>query len=129
MALTPIDKLDKAINKILEEYGDEVDKDLHEVAVKVGKEGEKALRAESRNTFKSHSRTKAYYKGWKSSDESTRMVTSVVLYNKDLPGLPHLLEYGHAKQGGGRVPGKVHISKVEKELTEKFEKGIKAKIT
>lgn len=129
MAKTPIDKLDKAIMEILEEYGDEVEKDLHEVAVKVGKEGAKALRSESRNTFKTHRETKPYYRGWKAQDESTRLTTNVVLYNKDVPGLPHLLEFGHAKRGGGRTPGKVHISKVEKELIDKFEKGVKAKIT
>lgn len=129
MAKTPIDKLDTAIMKILNDYGDEITKDLHEVAVKVGNEGAKALRAESRNVFKSHGKSKAYYKGWKATDESTRLTTDVVIHNKDLPGLPHLLEFGHAKKNGGRVAGRIHISKIEREVTDKFEKGIRARIT
>ena len=57
------------------------------------------------------------------------MTTDVVIHNKDLPGLPHLLEFGHAKKNGGRVAGRIHISKIEREVADKFEKGIRARIT
>ena len=42
------------------------------------------------------------------------------IYNKDLPGLPHLLEKGHAKVGGGRVQGREHIAPAAKDTFEDF---------
>ena len=43
-----------------------------------------------------------------------------------VPGLPHLLEYGHAKRGGGRVPGRAHIKPVEDKITKDFERKVRA---
>jgi len=53
-------------------------------------------------------KTGAYRKGWRKKKEGN----GVVVYN--IKGqLTHLLENGHAKAGGGRVPAKVHIRPVE----------------
>ena len=48
------------------------------------------------------------------------MGAKATLYNAKVPGLPHLLEHGHAKRGGGRVSGRVHIAPVEEELEKAF---------
>ncbi|CUB59188.1 hypothetical protein BN2127_JRS10_04811 [Bacillus subtilis] len=53
-------------------------------------------------------KTGAYRKGWRKKKEGN----CVVVHN--IKGqLTHLLENGHAKAGGGRVPAQVHIRPVE----------------
>lgn len=117
MAKTAITKLDESIEKILAEYGDDLTENLEEITAKVGKAGVTALRNESKEKFKG---TGKYAKGWKSQVFKTRLETSVVLYNQT-PGLPHLLEHGHAKRKGGRVEGKPHIAPVESKLIKEYE--------
>ncbi|PEU33203.1 hypothetical protein CN387_31260 [Bacillus cereus] len=53
-------------------------------------------------------KTGAYRKGWRKKKEGN----GVIVHN--IKGqLTHLLENGHAKAGGGRVPAQVHIRPVE----------------
>ena len=121
---TPIDKLDAAIMDILEEYAEDLQRNVDEAAVRVGKAGANALKATSRQTFGGSSK---YARGWKSAVETGRAGKTVTLYHA-IPSRPHLLENGHAKRGGGRVAGREHIAPVEKEITEKFEKAVKEAI-
>lgn len=111
-------QLDSTISKILEEYHNEIDKDVGKAIDKVAKAGVKELKANSRTSFKG---TGKYAKGWTSKKEKDRILHTTIIYNKT-PGLPHLLEHGHAKRGGGRVDGREHIAPVEKEVIEQFEK-------
>lgn len=54
-------------------------------------------------------KTGKYKAGWKRKKEGSGGSIKYTIYNKDKPGLAHLLEFGHAKAGGGRVAGKPHI--------------------
>lgn len=119
MAKTPLDKLDAAINKIMTEYSEEVTRSVDSAAKEVAQAGVKALRAAARADFRGSGK---YAKGWKVTAEGDYLHTSYILHNASLPGLPHLLEYGHAKQNGGRVPGRVHIKPVEEKIIADFEK-------
>ena len=118
------DNLGEAIAEILEEYGGEVQKDMDDVVKDVGKAGVKAIKSAS-GVFGG---TGKYRKGWTSQTETERYGSTVTIYNRT-PGLPHLLENGHAKRGGGRVPGKTHIAPVEQELIKQFEEQIEKAVS
>jgi len=115
-----LEELPSAINKILDEYAGDILSNLPEITERVGKKGVTAVRNSSKSSFNGDK----YYKGWRSLSERTRMGAKVTIYNAKLPGLPHLLENGHAKRNGGRVPGKAHIAPVEKKLVDEYERKI-----
>lgn len=66
--------------------------------------------------------TGKYRRGWKvkvlfESEDDIR----IAVYNQTAPQLTHLLEYGHAKQNGGRVEGKAHIASAEQKAAKRLE--------
>lgn len=50
-----------------------------------------------------------YKKGWTRKKQTSGGQINYTIYNKDEPGLVHLLEFGHAKQSGGRVEAYPHL--------------------
>lgn len=125
MAKTAIDKFEDAIGKIIEEYGDNVRENLDEITAQVGKAGVSLMRTQSKQTFPKG--TGYYAKGWRYEVTESRLGNSVTIYNVHA-GLPHLLENGHAKRGGGRVPGRTHIETVETELIDQYTREVTDKL-
>lgn len=120
--------IERAVSRILEEYGDNVSSLVKEVTKKVARVGVKAVKANAQGEFGG---TGKYAKGWTSQIEEDHFSAQGFIYNKSLPGLPHLLEHGHAMRGGGRsgsVAGREHIAPVEQELVEQFENNIKREL-
>lgn len=115
---TPIDKLSDEIGAILADYGEDIDKEMAEAVKKVSRAGAKALRSKSKQTFPRGGG--AYAKGWTSTVETGGHSAQGIIYNKDLPGLPHLLEHGHLNRDGSRTPGRVHIATVEEQIVSEF---------
>lgn len=123
-----LENLGKEIGKILEEYSGDIESNLDAITKKVGKKGAQALKNESLAEFPdSKKHKKRYGSTWTSKAEKERLYTTVTIYNSQ-PGLPHLLEYGHASRNGGRVPGKEHISSVEEKLILEFEREVTSKL-
>ena len=120
-----MEQLPGAIKEILDEYAGEINRFLPEITEEVGKTGVKALRTSAQQKFDG----KKYAGGWRSLTERNRYGATVTIYNGRLPGLPHLLEHGHANRGGGRTEGRVHIAPVEEQLIEEFEKKVEHDIT
>lgn len=123
-----LENLGTEINKIFEEYKGDVESNLDEITKKVGKKGAQALKNESLAAFPdSKKHKKRYGSTWTSRADKERLYTTVTIYNSQ-PGLPHLLEYGHASRNGGRVDGREHISSVEESLIFEFEREVESKL-
>lgn len=126
MAKTTSDKFAAAVMKELEKYAAEDIPEKVDTAVDVvTKAGVRTLRSVSKSTFKKH--TGEYASGWTVTKEGDRLDKRAVIHNTH-PGLPHLLEYGHANRGGGRTPGRTHIKPVEEEMIREFEKEIEKEL-
>ena len=124
-----IDNLASEIQKILDDYGDEVTGKLDEITKRVGQKGTQLLKNEAGAAFPDG--TGKYAKGWTYQVEKNRLYTTVTIYNRT-PGLPHLLEHGHAVVSGGRkvgeYSGKKHIAPVEEKIIQDYEKEVISKL-
>lgn len=124
----PIDRLQDEINKILEEYTDDVQDNVEVLSKKFAQKGAKAVKANAQRMFKPTRSKKRYYSGWTSKTTKKRLGVESVIYNKSVPGLTQLLENGHALRQGGRTSGRAHIAPVEQMVVNEFEKEVKAKL-
>lgn len=106
---------------ILADYQDVTQAALESAVDTTAKEIVKELKATSPK------RTGEYAKGWTQNKTPWKKGTGYgrIAYNKDRYRLTHLLEYGHAKRGGGRTAPQPHIAQAEKNGIEAFEKRLK----
>lgn len=100
-----IDDISNEIAKALTSYTEDVGKAIEEEIVSTSKK----VLAEVRD--KAPRRTGKYAKGFKMKKDDSKSSVNRIIYNKDKPGLVHLMELGYAKRGGqGRVEGRPHLS-------------------
>lgn len=114
-----IEQLASAVQKYLDEYGDEVLSVIDEAARKTAQNARKAVSA-SAPVGKNGG---DYKRSWAVKTERRRTGTTATVYSKQ-PGLPHLLENGHATRDGGRTRAFVHIAPAEAEAVKEFESQI-----
>lgn len=112
--------LEQQLKKVLSKYADDVQNNLENLSKEFAMKGAAELRKTSKQFH--HKGTTGYASGWTSTFETGRLSAQGIIYNKKVPGLPHLLENGHALRQGGRSPGRAHIAPVEEKIVEEFER-------
>ena len=112
-----IDQLADAVMKGLEDYANLAADDLKKDVQKAGK----AVKQQIEST--APKKTAKYAKSWavKKTRESSDSI-QVVVHSKRYQ-LTHLLEFGHAKRGGGRTRAFPHIAPAEQDIERDLQKG------
>lgn len=116
--------LDDQINTYLRDYTDEVIKATNEVIDETAEEAVKELR--SAGGFKDQSGK--YRKGWEKAEGKNFLGINGKIVKNKVYQLTHLLEFGHAKPGGGRVRAYPHIAPVSDGIADKIESKMREKL-
>ena len=119
MTTIKIDNLSNEILQGLKEYANLATDDLKKSIRKAGNTVRKEIATSAPKD------TGAYAKSWSvKKTKETSNTLELTVHSKNRYQLAHLLEYGHAKRGGGRVAAKPHIAKAEQNAIETLESEI-----
>ena len=119
-----IDDMDDVIMKELEKYANLATDDMKDAVKDTAKSVKKDIESSAPVL------TGRYKKSWriKKIRENANSL-DVLVHSSNRYQLTHLLEFGHAKRGGGRVAGKPHIApaaeKGEQDLIKAIEEKLK----
>lgn len=114
-----IDNMATEIMKELQDYADLATTDLKSSVRKAGTSVRKEIQANAPKD------TGAYSKSWSvKNTKETANSLEVTVYSKNRYQLAHLLEFGHAKRGGGRTSAKPHIAPSEEKAITILEREI-----
>ena len=114
-----IDKMASAIMDGLTEYADLATDELKAAVRKAGTNVKKGIKANAPK------KSGAYSKSWtvKTTKETSNSLELTVCSPKKYQ-LAHLLEFGHAKRGGGRTKAQPHIKPAEESAIQELENTI-----
>ena len=116
-----VDQLAATIMDGLLEYADLATEDMKEAVKKAGNAAKKDVQAGAPVD------TGGYKKSWavKTTKETSNAMT-VTVHSRNRYQLAHLLEFGHAKRGGGRTRAIPHIAPAEQRAAELLEREVEA---
>ena len=114
-----IDNMAAEIMKGLDEYARLTTSDLKSSVRKAGTNVKKDIQANAPK------KTGAYSKSWsvKATKETSNSL-ELTVYSPKKYQLAHLLEFGHAKRGGGRTKAQPHIAPAEEAAVKQLESDI-----
>lgn len=119
-----LENLADAVAEVIEEYGEGTIKATHEAVKKTAQAGANEINSAASGAVGG----KKYVKSWKAKSDNDRIGAHAVIYS-NIPGLPHLLEHGHATRNGTRAtmeptPAHPHIGDAVDKINESLEKNI-----
>lgn len=111
------------VAQLLGDVEDGIEREMP-AAAKAG--GSAGKRAWSRNARSEFGGTGKYARSISHKEGKKGMESWSEVGSATMPGLPHLLEKGHATLGGGRVAGRQHIAPAAEEAFRAFEDAVDA---
>lgn len=119
-----IDELADVVNNAIVEYTETITQGITTAGLNAAKACRKALRTTSPKDRGD------YAKSWTISKVKGRPGEPMkyIVHNKEHYRLTHLLEYGHAKRGGGRTKAIKHIEPAEQKAIREFTEKVEAVI-
>lgn len=115
-----IDGLADAIMKGLEEYAGLATSDVKTAVRKAGTSVKNDIKANAPKN------TGDYSKSWTAkTTKETAHSLELTVYSPKRYQLAHLLEFGHAKRGGGRTRAQAHIAPAEEKAVKELESDIR----
>lgn len=121
-----IGDVSSAVQDILDRYGDFAREALDDIVPQLAKDTVKKIRENIQTAGIGHGKKGDYAKGWKTKE--TKDVfghIKAIAYNAKKPGLPHLLEFGHATRNGGRTKAYEHLEPAEEWAKNEAEKRVR----
>ena len=119
-----IDGLADAIMEGLNEYADLATDDMKAAVKKAGNTVRNEIKATAPKD------TGKYAASWSvKTQRETSSSLELVVHSRNRYQLAHLLEFGHAKRGGGRVAAKPHIAAAEEKGVQELEDAIERSLT
>ena len=114
-----IDQMAHVIMEGLQEYADLATDDMKAAVKKAGDSAKKDVQAGA------PVKSGKYKKSWtvKTTKENANTL-EVTVHSRNRYQIAHLLEFGHAKRGGGRVRAFPHIAPAEQKAAELLEKEV-----
>ena len=117
--MTTVDAMADEIMKGLTEYADLADTSMKKAVRKTAKSVKDEISANAPKD------TGKYAKSWAvKTQKETSNSLELVVHSKNRYQLAHLLEFGHAKRGGGRVAARPHITPAEEKAIDTLEREI-----
>lgn len=115
-----ISQLSAAVMEAVRGYADTATEEVKQAVTETGD----TVRDEIRQNAPKD--TGRYARSWtvKKTKETSQSLT-VTVHSKDHYQLAHLLEFGHAKRGGGRVAAQPHIVQAEEHGIEQLEEKLR----